>query len=367
MKITMSLDSKARILAGLEPCHSATLEIDPADVPQHLRQYLTLTPTLDSQDYPLPGCSGGYMGTSLVVPLPLEATTESATQYLQDYHDALTAWQAERDAQRAERAAVVRGQLGIVRARIAEHEAAGTLHTLTVRNPDRDPLGSYIGDTECLDSAEMDEYTQLRSRAEEGASREASVLFLADFAARVDYRQKYLGWSLTPEAEAEAKLRKDGDRAASERVADAAADRKQAQLADAIARLGDESQRARWAENLLPTREAVDLIVAEALEPVRSAGIEILSDVSPDIEHSEECHEGDDDPNIDTDETVMTKLARNTYAALTRVRAAVPQGATIEAVKVTAKCEQCEARASRTYIRATWTVGEIEVAINVAV
>lgn len=166
---------------------------------------------------------------------------------------------------------------------------------------------------------------------------------------------------------AEDMVRQEAAEKAKEAEEAASATRKHAQLAETVARLGDESQQARWAEGMLPIREAVDLIVAEAVAPVRAVCIETL-DPTPEIAHTDECADyGRDDEitEIEKDETVLTKLWASTYELLRKVRTAVPQGATVEAVKVTATCESCKARGHQKYIRASWKVGEIKVRINI--
>lgn len=341
MKIQINLNSKARILAGLEPADSAVVELAAADIPEELRASLALC-TEHGGIYSLPYTSGGNTGTMLRVPAPAEGTPATVVQYLRDYQSARAAWQATQDAERSEK---VQKETAIAQEYIALPVADRVCR--------RQQMAGY--------GRGYREYWEARCPAD-GA-------YLAE-----DLRERY--YAARTEANTEA-LRRDEQSAREQEETTArheaeeaaAAARKHAQLTDAVARLGDESQQARWAEGMLPAREAVDLIVSESLAPLTSAGLTLLDE--PPVANID--HAGEDsprycepDPSISTDSTVLTKLSRDTYAALRRVREISPTGATVEAVRDIDTCDACGSKGKITYIRATWTVGEIKVTTYIA-
>jgi len=345
MKIKISLDRNKQIVAGIEPVASAVVEIPAADIPEDLRAHVASMRTLEDGVVALEGIirSVGCQ-TYITVAEPATGTPETVLAWLHEYAAVVNRKRAER----AERTAT----------REAEETQA---------------LESYIA------SPVADRIVKRQQLAGYGQGYreywEARKLTVPQ-SCPAELRTQYEATLSETKSEADRRTTAEAveaERAKAERETEeqAKANRKRAQLADAVSRLGDESQQARWAEDMLPAREVVDLIVAEALAPVTEAGLEIAGDVgattATEISH-EDAYDGDnlcDKAEIETDETVLSKLQAGTYALLRRVRAAVPQGATVEAVKITATCESCKARGRQTYIRATWTVGEIEVGINV--
>lgn len=345
MKILITIDRTKALLAGRDQYGPTVVEIPAADIPEDLRPILTTMRVADTGAYVLQAISGGTSGTYFhQVQDPAEATPETVIQWLRDYQAARSAWQAAKDAELAERVARTVAVMAEWSARPVGDQVSHGWHSGRGSSG-----GNYSWQPEIKD---------------------LPYPMPSDIQLPAEIISIYQAARLEAQAECDRRNADDASQAAAAKASreaetQAAADRKQSQLADAVARFGDDSQRARWTEGVLPTREAVDLIVAEALAPVRAAGIEVLGDVAPEIEHADECHEGDDTPEIDTDETVLPKLSAKTYAALIDVRKAVPQGSTVEAIKTTATCKQCETKASRTYIRASWMVGEIEVEIAV--
>jgi len=345
MKIQISLDRNKQIVAGIDPLASAVVEIPAADIPEDLRAHLASMRTLEGGVVALEGIirSVGCQ-TYITVAEPATGTSETVLAWLGEYAAVVNRKRAEQAEQTATREAE---QVQALESYIASPVAD--------RISKRQQMAGYgRGYREYWEARELTVPqscpAELRTQYEAALSEAKSEADRITAAEAVEA--------------ARAKLASDAEEAAK-------AERKHDQLADAVARLGDDSQQARWAEGLLPAREAVDLIIAEALATITAAGLEIAGDVgattATEISH-EDAYDGDnlcDKAEIETDETVLSKLQAGTYALLRKVRAAVPQGATVEAVKITATCESCKARGHQTYIRATWTVGEIEVGINV--
>lgn len=80
----------------------------------------------------------------------------------------------------------------------------------------------------------------------------------------------------------------DEKQAAKKLAAEEEAARKQSQLADAVTRLGSESQRERWGAGVMPVAEAIGLIVAEAAKPLTDAGISIMDASEYHVEGSDQ-------------------------------------------------------------------------------
>jgi hypothetical protein len=151
---------------------------------------------------------------------------------------------------------------------------------------------------------------------------------------------------------AERNAQREAKRAAREQAEQQAEERKHAQLAEAVARLGTESQKERWAEGLLPTREAIDLIVAEKLAPLDGLRIESPSEYWV-AKCSEEC-------NGTTSESQLETLTDEEWNAFRLYRTDLAKsGAEIEYYRQSRTCEHAKVRAS--LARVTWTVGEIEI------
>ena len=345
MKIQISLSRDKQLLAGVEPVASAVVEIAAADIPEDLRPHIASMRTLDSGAIALEGIirTAGCQ-TYITVSEPAAGTPETVLDWLREYAAVVDARRVKAAAERAEKE--------VEQMQAMEAYIAAPVADRIVR---RQRLAGYgRGYREYWEARELT--VPQSSPAELRDQYEAS---LAKARTEADRLTK---------AETEEEERAKAEAEEEER---AKAARKHTQLTDAVARLGDESQQARWAEGMLPAREAVDLIIAEALAPVKASGLEVAGDVgamtATGINH-EDAYDGDnlcDTAEVETDETVLTKLSAETYVLLRKVRAAVPQGASVDAVKMVATCESCKARGNQTYIRASWTVGEIEVGINV--
>jgi hypothetical protein len=342
MKIQISLNREQQIVAGIEPVASAVVEIPLTDIPEDLRGHLASMRVLEGGVIALEaiirtvGCQ-----TYITVSEPAAGTPETVLAWLREYAAVVNRKRAEREAEIAKREAT---EVGDLQSYIASPVAD--------RISRRQQLAGYgRGFREYWQAREL---TVPQSCSEELRTQYEAAL--AEARTEGDRRTK------TEVEEAEQA------KAEAEEAEQAKAARKHTQLADAVSRLGDESQQARWAEGMLPTREAVGLIVTEAMAPIVATGLEIVGDVAPEIEHADGCRDygqDEEEPGIEVDETVLTKLRSGPYSLLRKVRAAVPQGATVESVKVTATCESCKARGSLVYVRAAWTVGEIDVGVNV--
>lgn len=338
MKIAVSISPANALRSGNDRTGWQLVEIEAASIPEDLRETM-----LTAGAYP----DASYRGTAVPQACPLADLYLSALTVSnptpESIIQALASLRSEREEKRSKELAEVEAKLAKAVARIEEWMAL--------------PVSEQVGTV--WDNSSRTYRWAVKSHIPYDAPE---GLLPAELIARHS--------QAVAQAEAEATRRKETEareaaeaQAAREAAKQAAADRKHAQLADAVARLGDESQRERWAEGVLPTREAVDLIISEALAPLTAAGLTLLEDTDPVIDHTGEdadayCQRGGE---ITTDQTVLTKLSATTYAAVKRVRAAAPKSATVEAVKVTAKCDACGARGSLVYLRASWTVGEIEV------
>jgi hypothetical protein len=132
---------------------------------------------------------------------------------------------------------------------------------------------------------------------------------------------------------------------AKEEEAKAAADaRKHAQLTEAVERLGDENQRARWSEGLMRPSEAVCLIEREAM-----AGLDGM-----------ETHASGGVGGEDSKYTEIKYLDAEEYEQAKRIKTALPE-AQITYYRVS-ETETDDYNETTTSLR--WTVAEVGLAIG---
>jgi hypothetical protein len=95
---------------------------------------------------------------------------------------------------------------------------------------------------------------------------------------------------------------------------------KYSQMADVVNRLGTPTQRARWAEGVMPHSEAISLIEAEALKPLTDAGYEVLPADEYHLDPGTDEY-GDD---VDVEETEKRTLTNAQYEAAKKIRDLMP-------------------------------------------
>jgi hypothetical protein len=95
---------------------------------------------------------------------------------------------------------------------------------------------------------------------------------------------------------------------------------KYSQMSDAVNRLGTPTQRARWAEGVIPNSEAIGLIEAEALKPLTDAGYEVLPSDEYHLDPGTDEY-GDD---VDVEETEKRTLTNAQYEAAKKIRDLMP-------------------------------------------
>lgn len=157
---------------------------------------------------------------------------------------------------------------------------------------------------------------------------------------------------LLEEARAELQRRRREAEAAEE----AAEQRRRAQLAEAVDLYGSDSQRERWEAGVLPHREAVDLIYAEAVRPLLDAGLT--------VEDGTRYHCSGDTRS----ENTISRLSTEEWSLARVVPLCVPRGTQISYWRQRGESEgeygEC-VRHERVLARCEWRVGEIEVCADV--
>jgi hypothetical protein len=103
------------------------------------------------------------------------------------------------------------------------------------------------------------------------------------------------------------------DKRRSDAVKEKIEERKTAQLADAVARLGTDEQKERWEAGVMPRKEALFLIWQEAVSPAIEAGLE------PDGGNGYHMGENVDDE----DETEKRTLSAEEWEAAKQIKAAL--------------------------------------------
>lgn len=144
-----------------------------------------------------------------------------------------------------------------------------------------------------------------------------------------------------------------------------AAQRRTAQIAALVRDWGDDSQRARLADDMLPESEAMDLIRQRVLAPLEGLAAYERIGVD-DLDHDEGCPEEDITCSRDEAES----LGRDEYAALCTIRAAAEQargglgeGATLgtEVREHTCSCDDCDATLTRYGVSVRLAWGKLSV------
>ena len=139
---------------------------------------------------------------------------------------------------------------------------------------------------------------------------------------------------------------------------------RRSQLDAAVARLGTPSQRERWQAGVMPVGEAIGLITAEALAPLRAVAkiwYLVVSDAGD--YHVGEC--GCDREDTTHQRDIQT-LTDDQWVWLQRARAALPEGATVTYHRDDTSCPECgEKRQGPVYAAVSWMVGHIRVDADV--
>jgi len=142
--------------------------------------------------------------------------------------------------------------------------------------------------------------------------------------------------------------------AAAERAADA---KKAQQLTDAVMQLGSSSQRERWAAGVMPRREAIDLITANARRPLTDAGLV--------VEDSDSYHVDGDS----TSEARIKNLDDEKWSVVKSIFTALPSldREKVDFWRQTGIDTDSGEKHVRILARLSWTVGLIDIDTDVII
>jgi len=162
--------------------------------------------------------------------------------------------------------------------------------------------------------------------------------------------------------EAEYKERSERAKAEHEAKKVAQQEDKHAQLDNIVQEYGSDTQKARWAEDLMPVSEAIALLDAFESKPLADTGLRVEDrnqqlGCDEDLEHDEYC-EG----KSKASDSEKSTLDDEQYLNLAKVKKAMDgKNVTFTILQEELMCTRCECEHVKTvFVKVEWKVGEIE-------